>query len=300
VSKLLISEAFEVYRLEYIVFRNQSAKTEEMSVGAMNALISFVGDIPITDLTFDVVRKWKTHLEKTRGQNTVRGYIIKLRVVLKHLILRGHEGILNPEIVGVPKRLRTVIDYLTPEEVNTLIDAVFKPGEGYTKINRYRNRALISFLYASGVRNSELCQLNRSSLHFEDNTFTVVGKGNKPRLCFFDDRAKKHIEEYLELREDEHPALFLSELTGGRISNGTVQMIFRNAHKKAGINKPIHPHTMRHSFATNMLKNNTNIVHVRNFLGHESVQTTEMYMHIVDEDLREVYKTKHTITSVKA
>lgn len=293
-STLLISEAFEVYRLEYIVYRNQSHKTEEMSTGAMNALISFVGDIPVTELTFDLVRKWKEHLEKDKGQNTVRGYIIKLRVVLKHLILRGHENIVNPEIIGVPKRLRTVVDFINPDEVNTLIAAVFKPGEGYSTINRYRNRALVSFLYASGIRNSELCQLNRATLKMDDMTFTVVGKGNKPRLCFFDERSKIHIEAYLKLRTDEHPALFLSELTGDRISCGTLQMVFRNGYKKAGFTIPVHPHTMRHSFATNMLKNNTNIVYVRDFLGHSSVQTTEMYMQVANSDLRDIYLIKHT------
>lgn len=293
-SGLLISEAFELYRLEYIVYRNQSRKTEEMSIGAMKALIAFTGDIPVTDLTFDLVRKWKSHLEKDKGQNTVRGYIIKLRVVLKHLILRGHEGIVNPEIIGVPKRIRTVIDFISPEDVTRLTEAVFKPGEGYPTINRYRNRAIVSFLYASGIRNSELCSLNRATLKMDDNTFTVIGKGNKPRLCFFDERAKRHIESYLKLRTDENPALFISELTSDRISVGTVQMIFRNAHKKAGLDIPVHPHTMRHSFATNMLKNNTNLVYVRDFLGHSSIQTTEMYTHVTNEDLRAIYAEKHT------
>lgn len=293
-SKLLISEAFEIYRLECIVYRNQSKKTEEMSIGAMRSLVSFTGDIPITDLSFDEIRKWKEHLEKKLGQNTVRGYIIKLRVVLKHLLLRGHEGVLNPEMVGVPKRKRTVIDFISPEEVNVLIDTVFEPCTGYCALNRYRNRALISLLYASGVRNSELCSLNRTTLQMDDMTFTVIGKGDKPRLCFFDSRTKHYIDTYLSMRTDTDEALFISNSTNKRISKGTVQEIFRCGAKKAGFNKAIHPHTMRHSFATNMLKNNTNLVYVRDFLGHTSVSTTEMYTHIVDQDLRDIYAKKHT------
>lgn len=162
-----ISEAFEMYRLEKIVYSNQSEKTEEMNRCAMKALIEFTGDIPIVDLTFDTIRKWKEHLSVSRSQNTVRGYIIKLRVVLKHLLLRGCTGIVNPELVGVPKRKTVVVDFVTPEEVNRLIDAVFDSYD-YTNINRYRNRAIISLLYASGIRNDELCRLNRTSLQMDD------------------------------------------------------------------------------------------------------------------------------------
>lgn len=289
-----ISEAFEMYRLEKIVYSNQSEKTEEMNRCAMKALIEFTGDIPIVDLTFDTIRKWKEHLSVSRSQNTVRGYIIKLRVVLKHLLLRGCTGIVNPELVGVPKRKTVVVDFVTPEEVNRLIDAVFDSYD-YTNINRYRNRAIISLLYASGIRNDELCRLNRTSLQMGDNQFTVIGKGDKARLCFFDSRTKHFINTYLEMRTDRNPALFLSEFTSDRISHGTVQEIFRNAANKANFDRPIHPHTMRHSFATNLLKNNTNLVYVRDFLGHTSIQTTECYIHVVNQDLKKIYQEKHTI-----
>ncbi len=288
-----ISEAFELYRLEHIVFRNQSVRTEEMNRLAMKSLINFAGDLPIEELTFDIVRRWKEHLSKTHSQNTVRGYIIKLRTVLNHLRLHGHL-VLDPGLVGVPKRSERVVDFITPAEVEYLIQCVFKSQAGYPKIRRYRNRAIISFLYASGVRVSELTSLNRLSIQ-EDGTFTIIGKGGKSRLCFLDDRTITYLNEYLELREDNDPALFTSELTGKRISKDTVQEIFRNAKRKGGFEKPVHPHTMRHSFATNLLRNNTNLLYVRDFLGHKSVQTTEIYTHVVNEDLRQIYLEKHSI-----
>lgn len=292
-KELCISDAFEIYRLEVIVYLNQSSRTEEMSLGAMKSLVKFTGDIPMTDLTFDKIRKWKEHLGKNLEQSTVRGYILKLRVVLKHLNRKGYKGIINHEMVGVPKRIDKIVDFLTPAEVSHFINVAFKPTAGYQEINRYKNRAIVSFLYASGIRVTELCKLNIISLR-EDNTFSIIGKGGRAKLCFFDDRARKHIEAYLELRTDNDPALFISEKTGGRVSKGTVELIFRNLTKKAGYTRAITPHTMRHSYATNLLRNNTNLLYVRDFLGHKSIQTTEMYTHVVNEDLRQIYVLKHS------
>ena len=96
-SDLTLSEAFELYRKDVIVYKNQSAKTEEMNNCAMKSIINFLGDIPITDLSFDAVRKWTADLRKTRTSNTVRGYILKIRVVLKHLRALGYEDVLDPE-----------------------------------------------------------------------------------------------------------------------------------------------------------------------------------------------------------
>ncbi len=293
-SNLTITDAFEMYRVQHIVFRNQSSRTEEMHGVALKSFVLFAGDILISELSFDVVRRWKDHLSKTMSQNTVRGYIIKLRVVLAHIRAHGYEGVLDPVLIGVPKRAEAAVNFITPSEVQELIDCVFRPRSGYSAAKRYRNRAIISLLYASGIRVSELCNLDRLSIQ-EDGTFTILGKGGKARLCFIDDRAAVHIAEYLAIRNDSNPALFISELTAKRISKGTVQEIFRNAKSKAGFSKPVHPHTLRHSFATNLLRNNTNLVYVRDFLGHASIQTTQMYTHVVNEDLKQIYRDKHSV-----
>lgn len=289
---MLISEAFEMYRMEHIVFRNQSVRTEEMHLYVMGNIIDFNGDIPIEDLTFDMIRSWSNNIRRSRGANTVRGYVIKLRVVLKHIRAHGHRA-LDPEIIGVPKRENKPVDYITPEDVSRLINAVVKPQSGYSTHNRLRNGAIVSLLYSSGIRVTELCNLNQLSIR-EDGTFTVVGKGGKPRLCFMDDRTAELLRIYLAYRNDDKRPLFLAEQTNQRISKGTVEIIFRYAKDKAGFEKRIYPHILRHSFATNLLKNNTNIVYVRDLLGHASVQTTEMYMHVVDKDLQNIYNSHHT------
>lgn len=292
-NSIFISDAFEIYRRDYIVYQGQSKKTEEMHLLSLKSLRGFLGDIPLKDLTFQNVRDWKEHIGKDKTQNTVRGYILKLRVVLEFMRLRGYECI-NHQVIAIPKKQSTPVDFINEEDVAKLIEAVFKVKAGYTTTNRYRNRAVISLLYASGLRVSELCRMNISDIQ-RDNTFTVVGKRGKVRLCFLDDRTKTYIQEYLKLRKDNNPALFLSDLTSQRVSASTVQKIFRVARVKAGFTRPIHPHTMRHSFATNLLRNNTNLLYVKEFLGHTSVQTTEMYTHVVNEDLRRIYLEKHTL-----
>lgn len=289
---LTLSEAFELYRKDVIVYKNQSAKTEEMNICAMKSIVNFLGDIPISELEVDQVRRWTSDLRKTRTSNTVRGYILKLRVVLKHLKARGYE-VLDAEAVGIPKRDSRVVDYLEVEEVKAMLHAVFQKGPGYSRFKRYRNRAIIALMFSAGLRNGELCQMERTQIKPGVDSFTVIGKGNKPRVCFIDPVTHKYIDEYLALRDDPYPALFVSEQLKGRekINPGVVQ----NAAIKAGLNKSIHPNTLRHSFATDLLRNNANIVYVKELLGHASIQVTMTYTHVVDEDLHQIHRLKHTV-----
>lgn len=275
---MTLSEAFDFYRHDYIVFANQSAKTEENHYVCLRALVLYFGDIDISDLTRDKVRDWKVWLDKNRSPATLRAYIIKLRVVLAYLRKRGH-NVLDPDDIPVPKRVQNVPTFLTRDEVATLIKSTA----------RIKNKAVISFLYASGLRVSELCALNRGQLG--DNSFTVVGKGGKARLCFIDMRTRTLLDLYLESRTDNHPALFLTD-AGLRISPGVIQETFKSVRKTSGIEA--HPHALRHSFATDLLRNNANIRYVQALLGHSSLATTQIYTHVVDVDLENVYKNHHT------
>lgn len=276
-----ISEAFEAYR-RVCVFRNQSYKTEEHLMVVGKLLIAFFGDVPINKLTFELVRMWKQELSKTRADSTVRGYIVKLRVVLDYCKKQGL-SVVDPELIPVPKRSQTVPNFISAEEVCKLVRSAF----------RVRSKAVIALLYASGIRISELCSLDRGQIH--DCSFTVVGKGGKARLCFIDKRACELIEKYLKTRTDNESALFVSQ-TGHRITPTNIQLMVRKAAKNAGMgDKHITPHTLRHSFATNLLKNDTNMRYVQDLLGHASLETTQMYTHVVNNDLKKVYTEHHTI-----
>jgi site-specific recombinase XerD len=294
---MTITEAFNLYRLDCIVFRNQSPKTEENHSYALKWLIEFAGDIQIEDLSFDQVRNWKLWLDKgtngkPRSASTVREYIIRLRVVLRHAQKRGY-GVLDFELIPIPKRTEKIPEFLSKQQVAELIFEVGKPARGYPRINRSRNVAIISLLYASGIRAAELCRLNRSDIR-PDGSFTVFGKGSKYRLCFIDERTRMFLEDYLMMRTDSNPALFTANQNGLRLSKHTLQRIFEYARGRVDFEVLVHAHMLRHSFATDLLRNNTNMRYVQVMLGHSSLTTTQMYTHVVDEDLHRVYATNHT------
>jgi integrase/recombinase XerD len=279
---MLITEAFRSYATDVIAMKNQSRKTEENHYICMRSLLIHFGDIPIEGLSFPMIRDWKLALDTARSAETVRNYVIKLRVVLAYCELQGLP-VLNPQLIPVPKRTDKVPVFISQADVSRLM-------AGTKKI---RNKCIISFLYASGIRVSELISLNRGNI--ADKSFTIVGKGGKARLCFIDERTDILLDLYLQNREDSDPALFLSDQTGLRMTAGGVQEIFKRARKVAGFTQPIHPHTMRHSFATNLMSNGMHIYNVQQLLGHSSIQTTQMYLHVTDPQLREEYVKHHTI-----
>jgi integrase/recombinase XerC len=287
---MTLTEAFDAYARDVILFRNQSRKTEENHFIAMRSLVAFAGDIEIGELTFAHVRNWKQHLDRSRSTETVRNYIIKVRVVLAYLQQSGHD-VLNPDRIPVPKRTDKVPNFLHKDDVAKLIEIALKPAAGYAALNRQRNAALVSFMYASGTRISECLSLNRDSIR-EDGSFSIVGKGGKARLCFTDERTKALLMCYLATRSDNLTPLFLSHQTSRRMTPGNVQEVFRLLSRKSGIK--VHPHTLRHSFATNLLETNTNLFHVSKMLGHAQLTTTQQYLHVIDHDLKKVYEAHHT------
>lgn len=281
---MLLSEAFNWYCKDVIIFTNQSPKTEDQHFQALRCFVKYVSDVDTSDLTFEMVRKWAECLRRDgRSSNTARFYIIKLRNVLRFLELKNIKC-LKVGDVPLPKRKENIPEFITPLEVEILIH----------KAPFNRGKAMISMLYASGIRVTELCNLNRNDLH-DDRSFSVMGKGNKPRLCFYDERTSALLKQYLRKRRDNHPALFVTHKTLERLNKGHVEAVFRCARAKAGFDKRITPHTMRHSYATNLMQNGMHIYSVSRLLGHASIQTTSIYLHATDIRLQEEYSRFHTV-----
>lgn len=285
-----ISEAFDQYRY-HATIEGQSRRVIEHCDYVKRKMVEELGDLELAELDIERIYQWRQFMIYKSGKNgeavkrkpnSLRCDILRLRCMLKYMQAIGEEC-LDWALVPIPKHEDTVRTFLEPEEVAAMI-------KGATCL---RNKAIISLLYSSGVRVSELVSLNRDSIH--DRCFTVVGKGKKARLCFIDRRTEKLLEQYLESRDDDSNALFVSREYRERLSVSCVQFIMRYAREKNGINKPVTPHTFRHSFATNYIKNNGDIRPLSKLLGHANLDTTAIYTHIEDNELRRCYNKFHTI-----
>lgn len=287
---MLISEAFEDYRRNVVVMKNLSPKTEEQYRYALNSIVRSLGNVDIENLTLEDIREWREKSLKHCSQITLRNYIVCLRCVLLYLSRTGVPCV-SYELITVPKRERKVPKVICPEDVERLIESC--GCKGMSAERSARNKLIFSLLYASGIRVSELVALNRSDLR--DGRFTVVGKGGKPRLCFYDDRTNLLLAEYLRLRKDGLPALFVTYgTTLSRMSPGDVRKTFRNAGRRTGI-EGLHPHTLRHSYATSLMSAGMHIYTLSRLMGHSSIQTTQQYLHVTDPILQEEYQRYHTV-----
>ena len=277
-----LSRAFDLYKANYMIIKKQSRRILESHDTCRRSLCQFLGDIDVAELTTEDIGRWTKELEKTRCTNTIRNYLTRLRVVLDYCQLRDIPA-LKAALVPIPKRDATVPVFLTENEVEAMLEASYS----------IRNAFIISLLYSSGIRLSELIQLNRGQI--AERRFTVIGKGKKPRLCFIDARTEKLMDVYLRQRTDRNAALIVSNLHKDRMTATNVQLVITNTAKRAGITKHVTPHVLRHSFATNFLKNNGNMRYLSAMLGHASMDTTMMYAHVVDTDLQRQYEKYHTI-----
>lgn len=277
-----ISEAFDLYKNNYILVRGQSKRTLENNDLVKKLIITNVGNKNLRYLNLDDVAFWVAEISKNRKPNTTRLYVVRLRVVLKYARNLGYKA-LNPELIPVPKREDTKRNFLTPDEVAAMIENAFD----------IRNKFIISFLYSSGIRVSELCSLKRDAVY--NRQFSVIGKGKKVRLCFIDNRTEKLMDEYLRTRRDRSEYMIVSHLYKTKVTKSTIELIVKNTAYRAGITKTVTPHVLRHSFATNFIKNNGSIRYLSTMMGHASMDTTSIYSHVVDNDLKVQYEKYHSI-----
>jgi site-specific recombinase XerD len=255
-------------------------------------------------ITLDSVRQfrlWLNRLEDSHGvplkKNTQNYHLIALRAFFKYFSKREIETMAD-EKIELDKQQDLHVEFLEPKEIEKLLDAPMK-SQGPDMV-RLRDRAILELLWSTGLRVSELCGLKLEDINFNRNEFSVKGKGSKWRVVFFSDDAKGWLKKYLDARRDMSPMLFVShdraskgrdELSG--LTQRSVQRIVEHYRKLAGITKSISPHTLRHSFATDLLMNGADLRSVQSLLGHASVTTTQIYTHITDSHLQEVYKAFH-------
>ncbi|MBP5675075.1 tyrosine-type recombinase/integrase [Candidatus Saccharibacteria bacterium] len=261
-----------------------------------------------SDITPEMLRKYRLKLNRFEdNQNherlsvlTQSYHLIALRGFLKYLSKRGIKS-LDPTLVDLPRATKKQVTFLHFDEVERLLAEI--PEDTETGL---RDRAIIELLFSGGLRVSELCKLNRDSINLERREFVVRGKGKKDRPIFIDQSTADCIKDYLDIRTDSLPALFLNNSkntqipsTSGdfrRLTPRSIERIVQKYAKQAGITKHVSPHTLRHSFATDLLMNGADIRSVQSLLGHANISTTQIYTHVTDPHLREIHERFHSET----
>ncbi len=292
--------------VEYLeVERGRAPRTSENYKRYLERFIEFAGDIEVENITSELIRKYRLWLNRVISEKgselatiTQAYHLIALRGFLDYLSKRDIDT-LAPNKIDLPKTHRKQVTFLHFEEVERMLDAV--PADETPQ--HLRDRAILELLFSSGLRVSELCNLDRDHINLKRREFMVRGKGQKDRPVFISNTAARAIEAYLSLRTDSLPALFLnysrnntSDTSGNyrRLLPRSIQRMVTKYAKLAGITKHVSPHTMRHSFATDLLMNGADIRSVQSMLGHSNISTTQVYTHVTDAHLKEVFERFHS------
>ena len=302
--------------LEHLeIERNRSHLTLRNYDHYLHRFINFCHEQGVTDpkdIDQELIRSYRLYLNRLTDGGpagkplkivTQNYHLIALRSFFKYLAKRDIKT-LAAEKIELPKTPSRQVEFLQPEDVEKLIAAT---AEEKHPVTRARDKAVLEFLFSSGLRVSELVSLKKDNLNLKKGEFTVRGKGDKLRLVFLSPRAIKSLEEYFRMRKDNSKALFIrhdekesvekqiktldDKLPG--LTARTVQRLIKKYAMLAGITKKITPHTLRHSFATDLLANGADLRAVQELLGHSSISTTQIYTHLTNKRLRDIYDKYH-------
>jgi site-specific recombinase XerD len=273
----------------------------------LERFLEFNGDVAVDKITTEMVRKYRLWLNRYQNDNgqslstTTQAYhLIALRGFLTYLSRRDITSLAADKII-LPKTVRQQVTFLHFDEVTRMLEQIDCGSE-----QGLRDRAIVELLFSSGLRVSELVNLNRDHINLKRREFMVRGKGQKDRPVFVSPSAAEHVQKYLDSRTDALVPLFLSysrnvgtaDTSGDfrRLSARSIQRMISRYAKLAGITKHVSPHTMRHSFATDLLMNGADLRSVQSMLGHSNISTTQVYTHVTDQHLKDVFERFHSDT----
>lgn len=290
--------------LEYMeIEQNRSQKTIQNYDHYLTRLIDFAGDIKVSDIDAELVRKWRLWLNRLGsnvsdelGKSTQNYHLIALRSFLKFCAKRDIPA-LTADKIELSRTRRKQVTFLTEEE----LERIFAEPDLST-LAGMRDRAILELLFSSGLRVSELVGLDKDNINLKRREFMVRGKGQKDRPIFISAQAAKWVEDYIDKREDKAKPLFVRysgskkvDLSGNfhRLTARSVQRLVARYALLAGITKHVSPHTLRHSFATDLLMNGADLRSVQAMLGHSNIATTQIYTHVTDPHLKAVHEKFH-------
>ncbi len=264
-------------------------------------------DVTVDDITQEIVKKYRLNLNRRISskskeeykKTTQKTFLVALRAFLKYLTVEEGLDVLSYDKITLAKPEASLPKVLNDDQLHRLFEV-----QNLNKRSGIRDRAILELLFSTGLRVSELVSLDVSDINFKTNEFPVVGKGRKVRTVYLSDGAKNSIQRYLQTRSDEYAPLFL-RYSGKRMTENdfdgeslrltvrSVQRLVKKYTQRAGIALDITPHTLRHTFATGLLREGADIRSVQELLGHSSVSTTQIYTHVTNRQLKEVHKQFH-------
>lgn len=252
----------------------------------------------------ELIRRYRLWLNRslpgrtteTIAKSTQNYHLIALRSFFKYLAKRDVKSF-PPEQIELAKQPSRSVEFLEIDELERLLSS---PAQHAAGLVAFRDQAILELLFSTGLRVSELTNLHIDQVNTERDEFSVRGKGEKVRVVFLSDSAKESVKTYLGKRRDTSPFLFVSHdrAKGGRTESGpltprSVERLVARYARASGITKRITPHTMRHTFATDLLRSGADIRSVQSLLGHASITTTQIYTHVTDRQLKDIHQKFH-------
>ena len=304
---MYLSELVNDFTEHLEVEGGRSLKTIENYRLYLERFIEFSGDITVDKITSEQVRRFRLWLNRHINDSnqslsliTQSYHLIALRGFLTYLSRRDIQSLSADKII-LPKTARKQVTFLHYDEISSLLSQIDLDTE-----RGLRDRAIIELLFSSGLRVSELVNLNRDHINLNRREFMVRGKGQKDRPVFVSKGAAERVSDYLASRHDSLVPLFLSysrfagqtDTSGDyrRLQSRSIQRMVSHYAKMAGITKHVSPHTLRHSFATDLLMNGADLRSVQAMLGHSNISTTQVYTHVTDQHLKDVFEKFHSDT----
>src|SRR6195952_4972423 len=294
--------------LEYLeIEQNRSQKTIANYDHYLTRLNDYAGDLQVADIDAELVRKWRlwlnrlgTNTSDELKKSTQNYHLIALRSFLKFCGKRNITA-LAPDKIELARTKRAQVTWLNEDELERMFDQ-----PDISKLAGMRDRALLELLFSSGLRVSELVGLDRDHINLKRREFMVRGKGEKDRPIFISSESAEWLQRYIDARKDNTKPLFIRfagnkkvDLSGNyhRLTARSVQRLVAHYALMASITKHVSPHTMRHSFATNLLMNGADLRSVQAMLGHSNIATTQIYTHVTDPHLRAIHEKFHSSQS---
>lgn len=290
--------AIRDYQLYLKIERGLSKNTIDSYTRDLDKIILFLEENNLNlspiNIDSDVVQQFIYDIAKKVNPRSQARIISGLRSFFDYLIFEDYRETNPTDLIETPKIGIKLPDTLSEDDINELITAIdlsHPQGE--------RNRTILETIYSCGLRVSELVSLRISDLFFEEGFIRILGKGNKQRFVPIHDKAQKYIRLYIEnIRNQINPKKGFEDIVflnrrGKALSRQMIFMILKDLAIAIDLNKKISPHTLRHSFATHLLKNGADLRAIQQMLGHESITTTEVYVHLDKSYLKEVVETYH-------